>query len=86
MQQRLKATDDKQISTTDVDSRSILVTKAIIEVAYNVQNVVDDKYNLIVQTQATNTNDGKALHKAAIQAKQNLQLQEQDSIMLLADK
>ena len=86
MQQRLKATDDKQISTTDVDSRSILVTKAIIEVAYNVQNVVDDKYNLIVQTQATNTNDGKALHKAAMQAKQNLQLQEQDSIMLLADK
>ena len=86
LQQRLAATDDKQISTTDVDSRSILVTKAIVEVAYNVQNVVDDKYNLIVQTQATNTNDGKALHKAAMQAKQNLQLQEQDSIMLLADK
>jgi hypothetical protein len=39
-----------------------------------------------VHTQATNTNDGKALHKAAIQAKQNLQLQKQDSLMLLADK
>ena len=72
LQQLLAATDDKQISTTDIDSRSILVTKAIVEVAYNVQNAVDDKYNLIVQTQATNTNDGKALHKAAIQAKQNL--------------
>ena len=36
--------------------------------------------------QATNTNDGKALHIGAIQSKQNLQLQKQDSIMLLADK
>jgi transposase len=86
LQQLLAATDDKQISTTDIDSRSILVTKAIVEVAYNVQNAVDDKHNLIVQTQATNTNDGKALHKAAMQAKQNLQLQKEDRIMLLADK
>ena len=86
LQQLLAATDDKQISTTDTDSRSILVTKAIVEVAYNTQNVVDDKHNLIIHTQATNTNDGKALHKAAMQAKQNLQLQKEDSIMLLADK
>jgi transposase len=86
LQQQLNSTDDKQISTTDTDSRSILITKAIVEVAYNVQNAVDDKHNLIVHTQATNTNDGKALHKAAVQAKQNLQLQQQDSIMVLADK
>ena len=86
LQQQLNNTDDKQISTTDADSRSILITKSIVEVAYNVQNVVDDKYNLIVQTQATNTNDGKALYKAATQAKQNLQLQKEDTIMLLADK
>ena len=33
LQQLLAATDDKQISTTDTDSRSILVTKAIVEVA-----------------------------------------------------
>ena len=86
LQQQLDATEDKQISTTDTDSRSILVTKSIVEVAYNTQNVVDDKHNLIVHTQATNTNDGKALHKAAIQAKQNLQLQQQDSLIVLADK
>ena len=48
LQEKLSNTDDKQISTTDTDSRSILVTKAIVEVAYNTQNVVDDKYNLIV--------------------------------------
>lgn len=79
-------TTDKQISTTDADSRSIIIVKNIVEVAYNQQNVVDDKHNLIVHTQATNTNDGKALHKSATQAKENLQLQKEDSIMVLANK
>ena len=86
LQQLLDNTTDKQISTTDPESRSIIIVKNIVEVAYNVQNAVDDKHNLIVHTQATNTNDGKALHKAAVQAKQNLQLQKQDNLMLLADK
>ena len=86
LQQQLNNTTDKQISSTDPDSRSIIIVKNIVEVAYNVQNAVDDKHNLIVHTQATNTNDGKALHKAAIQAKNNLQLQKEDRLMLLADK
>lgn len=86
LQQQLDNTTDKQISTTDPDSRSILITKSIVEIAYNVQNAVDDKHNLVVQTQATNNNDGKALHKAATQAKQNLQLQKEDRLMVLADK
>lgn len=86
LQQKLDATTDKQISTTDPDSRSIIITKSIVEVAYNTQNVIDDKHNLVVHTEATNTNDGKALHKAAIQAKQNLQLQKEDTLMVLADK
>jgi len=86
LQQQLDSTTDKQISSTDADSRSIIIVKNIVEVAYNVQNAVDDKHNLIVHTQATNTNDGKALHKAAIQAKNNLQLQKEDRLMLLADK
>jgi transposase len=86
LQQQLDNTTDKQISINDPDSRSILINKSIVEVAYNTQNAVDDKHNLIVHTQATNTNDGKALHKAALQAKQNLQLKKQDSLMVLADK
>ena len=92
LQEQLNNTDDRQISTTDTESRSILITKSIVEVAYNVQNAVDDKHNLIVHTQATNTNDGKALHKAATQAKANLctascgQLQNEDSLVVLADK
>jgi transposase len=86
LQQQLNNTEDKQISTIDPDSRSIIIVKNIVEVAYNVQNGVDDKHNLIVETQATNTNDGKALHKAATQAKQNVQLKKEDSLMVLADK
>jgi transposase len=86
LQQQLDATDDKQISTTDTDSRSILITKSIVEVAYNVQNAVEEKHNLIVHTQATNTNDGKALHHAATQAKSNLQLPKEKELIVLADK
>ncbi len=86
LQEQLDATTDKQISSTDTDSRSILVSKSIVEVAYNVQNAVDDKHNFIVHTEATNTNDGKALHKAAVGAKQNLDLSREATIMLLADK
>jgi transposase len=86
LQQQLSNTEDKQISTTDADSRSIIIVKNIVEVAYNTQNAVDDKHNLIVHTEATNTNDGKALHKAATQAKENLQLQKEETLMVLADK
>jgi len=39
-----------------------------------------------VHTEATNTNDGKALHNVAIQAKENLQLQKEQTLMVLADK
>ena len=50
LQQQLDNTTDKQISTTDTDSRSIIIVKSIVEVAYNTQNAVDDKHNLIVHT------------------------------------
>jgi transposase len=50
LQQRLEGTVDKQISTTDTDSCSILTVKNSVEVAYNTQNVVDDKHYLIVHT------------------------------------
>jgi transposase len=86
LQQQLNDTTDKQISTTDPESRSIIIVKNIVEVAYNTQNAVDDKHNLIVHTEATNNNDGKALHKAATQAKENLQLKKEEELVVLADK
>jgi transposase len=85
LQKLLDDTTDKQISTTDIDSRS-LPTANTVEVVYNTQNVVDDMYNLIVHTQATNTNDSRALYEAASKAKQNLELKKDDVITILADK
>lgn len=86
LQQQLNDTTDKQISTTDPESRGIVAVKNTVEIAYNTQNVVDDKHNLIVHTQATNSNDIRALYNAALQAKQNLQLQNKDRLLVLADK
>jgi transposase len=86
LQQRLDSTEDKQISTTDPESRSILTVKNSVEVAYNTQNAVDDKHYLIVHTQATNAKDTRALYDAASHAKENLQLKKEDSITILADK
>ena len=50
LQQLLDDTTDKQVSTTDPDSRSIMTVRNTVEVAYNTQNAVDDKYYLIVHT------------------------------------
>jgi transposase len=86
LQQQLNDVTDKQISTTDPDSRGIVTVKNTVEIAYNTQNVVDDKHNLIVHTQATNSSDTRALYQAASQAKQNLQLQKENPLVVLADK
>ncbi len=47
---------------------------------------MDAKHYLFVHAQATNTNDGKALHGAAVQAKENMSLTKQDSLDVLSDK
>ena len=86
LQQQLANTEEKQISTTDADSRAIIINKNIVEVSYNTQAAVDAKHNLFVHVQATNTNDGKALHQAAVQAKQNMGLKKPNSLDVLADK
>src|SRR5512136_1561090 len=52
LQQQLKASGDKQVSTVDKDAR--LLTKRGQTVAgYNVQIVVDDKHKLIVAEEVT---------------------------------
>lgn len=86
LQQQLDNTGEKQISTSDAESRAIIINKNIVEVAYNTQAGVDARHNLIVHVEATNINDGKALHKAALQAKENMGLKKKDSIDELSDK
>jgi hypothetical protein len=74
------------VSTTDPDSRALIINKNIVEVSYNTQAAVDAKHNLIVHVQATSTNDGKALHRAASQTKENMGLKKEDAIDVLSDK
>jgi len=57
-----------------------------VEVSYNTQAGVDAKHNLFVHAEATNTNDGKALHRAATYAKKNMSLKKEDTIDVLSDK
>lgn len=86
LQQQLDSTEEKQVSTTDAESRALIINKNIVEVSYNVQAAVDAKHNLLVHARATNINDGKALYQAAMQAKANMNLKKEDSMDLLADK
>lgn len=86
LQQQLDNTEEKQISTTDAESRALIINKNIVEVAYNTQAAVDAKHNLFVHAEATNTNDGKALHRATAQAKKNMNLKTEDPLDVLSDK
>ena len=86
LQQQLDNTEEKQISTTDTDSRALIINKNIVEVSYNTQSAVDAKHYLLVHTEATSINDGKALHRAATQAKENMGLKKEDGIDVLSDK
>jgi len=50
---QLEETGEKQISTSDPDSRQIMVRGMINEVAYNVQSTVDSKNKLPIDYQVT---------------------------------
>lgn len=86
LSQQLEQTDETQISTTDPDARALPLHMRIVQVGYNLQSTVDNKHNLIVDYQVTNKNDHRALATMAIRAKQALELNNQNSITVLADK
>jgi len=58
---RLEKNDEVQISTSDPDSRQLMLRNNISEVAYNIQTVVDAKNNLPIDYKVTNQNDSRAL-------------------------
>lgn len=83
LQQQLDSTEEVQLSTTDPDSRALILRKNIVEVSYNTQTSVDDQHSLIIDYEATNENDLKALAGMAKRAKN---IVEKDEITVLADK
>ena len=83
LQEKLEQSGEPQISTTDEDARALLVQGQVVEVSYNMQAAVDDKHNLIVATHTINRNDRNAMSAIALEAKQNLQVEQ---ITALLDK
>ena len=83
LEEKLKASGEPQISTTDEDSRALLVQGQVVEVSYNIQAAVDDKHNLVVATHTINRNDRNSMSAIAIEAKENLGI---DTFTALLDK
>lgn len=83
LHEQLNSTDEPQVSTTDPDSRALLVQGQVVEVCYNIQAAVDDKHKLIVATHTINRNDRNALSDIALEAKENLNA---DSFVAILDK
>ena len=75
LEEKLKESSEPQISTTDSDSRALLVQGQVVEISYNMQAAVDAKHNLVVATHTINRNDRNALSAIAIEAKENLGIQ-----------
>ena len=72
LEEKLKASGEPQISTTDSDARALLVQGQVVEISFNIQAAVDNKHNLVVATHTINRNDRSALSAIALEAKENL--------------
>lgn len=73
---QLNASGEVQVSTSDPDSRQMIIRNNITEVAYNVQTTVDAKNNIPIDYKVTNTNDSKAMGNMLKRAKSILQTNE----------
>jgi len=74
---------DKQLSTTDPDSRLLKTQGMTRTVCYNVQSAVDTKHHLIVAHEVTNKQDRGQLCSMGKQAQIAL---DQESLTVIADK
>jgi transposase len=75
LEEKLKASGEPQISTTDNDARALLFQGQVVEISFNIQAAVDAKHNLVVATHTINRNDRNALSAIAIEAKENLEIE-----------
>lgn len=61
LDKQLEESGEKQISTSDPESRQMITRNNITEVAYNIQTTVDAENNIPIDYKVTDTNDGKAM-------------------------
>lgn len=81
--QKLRETGEAQVSTSDPDSRQMIVRNNITEVAYNTQTMVDSQHKLILDYKVTNHNDTNAMSDMVKRATGILQ---SNDFMVLFDK
>ena len=73
LSKQIAESGEVQVSTSDPDSRQMIIRNNITEVAYNVQTTVDAQHALTLDYKVTNTNDSKALSGMLRRAKTILQ-------------
>lgn len=61
IEKQLEETGEKQVSSSDPESRQLVIRGVVTEVCYNVQSTVDAKHKIPIDYQVTNTNDKKAM-------------------------
>lgn len=69
LEKQLKESGEPQISTSDPDSKHMIVRNNITEVAYCIQSTVDDKNKIPIDYLVTNQNDSKAMGQMLRRAK-----------------
>jgi transposase len=61
IEKQLLETGEKQVSSSDPESRQLVIRGVVTEVCYNVQSTVDAKNKLPIDYQVTNENDKRAM-------------------------
>lgn len=69
IQNQIDQSGQAQVSTSDTESRQMIVRNNITEVAYNVQTTVDAEHNIPIDYKVTNNNDSKAMGNMVRRAK-----------------
>lgn len=69
LERQLKESGEPQISTSDPDSKHMIVRNNITEVAYCIQSTVDAQNNIPIDYLVTNKNDSKAMGQMLQRAK-----------------
>lgn len=76
LERQLKESGEPQISTSDPDSKHMIVRNNITEVAYCIQSTVDADHNIPIDYLVTNKNDSKAMGQMLQRAKTILRTNE----------
>lgn len=76
LEQQIEETGEKQISTSDPESRQMIIRNNITEVTYSTQTTVDAKHNIPIDYKVTNTTDSKAMGNMLQRAKSILRTNE----------